>query len=91
MSLLSITLGFSGLILTLLLLLLSYNFFIKSTRRNTLEFIVDNSYLTILFSGFVGILLVQVAAYLSINRANREEHLAVIYFLLIAACLLRNV
>lgn len=79
-SLLTVTLGFSGLILTLLLL--SYNFFVKSTRRNTLEFIFDNIFLKILFSGFVSILLVQLAAFCMISKSNRTDKYAVIYFLL---------
>lgn len=80
-NLLSVTLGFSGLILTLLLL--TYNFFVKSTKRNTLEFIFENPSLRILFSGFVSILLVQVAAYCMLNKDNAHDKYAVIYFLLI--------
>ncbi len=80
-SLFTVTLGFSGVMLTLLLL--SYNFYIKSTRRKTFEFILENAYFKILFSGFISILLLHLLGYAMMHQANRLDKLAVLYLLFI--------
>lgn len=86
-SLFSVTLGFSGLILTLLLL--SYNFYLKSTKRYTLEFIFDNIYLKLLFSGFFAIVLIQLLSFSLTNKDNRGDMISVMYLLFIlTACYL---
>ena len=49
-SLLSSTIGFSALIITIVLV--AYNFYLKSTRRNTIEFIIENHWLKAVFTFF---------------------------------------
>lgn len=78
-SLFSVTLGFSGLILTLLLL--SFNLHLKSTKRHTLEFIFENVYLKVLFSSFLAIVLLQLISFCAVHQNNRSEVVAVMYLL----------
>jgi len=80
-SLFSVTLGFSGLILTLLLL--SFNLHLKSTKRHTLEFVFENVYLKVLFSSFLAIVLLQLISFCAVHQNNRSEVVAVIYLLFI--------
>lgn len=84
-SLFSVTLGFSGLILTLLLL--SFNLHLKSTKRHTLEFVFENVYLKVLFSSFLSIVLLQLISFCAVHQNNREDVIAVMYLLFIlTAC-----
>lgn len=78
-SLFSVTLGFSGLILTLLLL--SYNFYLKSTKRHTLEFVLENIYLKVVFSSFLAIVVLQLFTFCIVNSGNRSDYIAVMYLL----------
>lgn len=78
-SLFSATLGFSGLILTLLLL--SFNLHLKSTKRHTFEFVFDNVYLKVLFTSFLAIVLLQLISFCAIHEHNRSDVIAVMYLL----------
>jgi hypothetical protein len=78
-SLFSVTLGFSGLILTLLLL--SFNLHLKSTKRHTLEFVFENVYLKVLFSSFLAIVLLQLISFCAVHVNNRGHVVAVMYLL----------
>lgn len=78
-SLFSVTLGFSGLILTLLLL--SFNLHLKSTKRHTLEFVFENVYLKVLFSSFLAIVLLQLISFCAVHENNRSHVVAVMYLL----------
>lgn len=78
-SLFSVTLGFSGLILTLLLL--SFNLHLKSTKRHTFEFVFDNVYLKVLFTSFLAIVLLHLISFCAVHENNRSDVVAVIYML----------
>ncbi|MNJ95318.1 hypothetical protein D3C87_130280 [compost metagenome] len=79
------TLGFSGLMLTLLLL--NYNSFVKSIKRNTLEFVLDNVYIKILFSGFISILFLQITSYCIFHSTNFPKYTAALYYLILITVL----
>jgi hypothetical protein len=77
-SFISSTLGFSGMILTIVLV--TYNFFLRSTRRNTFEFIIENPFLQSVFSIFAANILVNVLGF-SLVGINHNQ-VTILYFLL---------
>lgn len=77
-SLLGATLGFSGLILTVVLV--TYNFYQRSTRRNTFEFIIENPGLKRIFSFFASNILLNVLGFCLINSTRAS--VTILYFLL---------
>lgn len=85
-SLITVTLSFTGLILTVLLVV--YNFYLKSTRRNTFDFIIENPWLNILFSCFAGTIIFLLLCFAFINNGNKDIHLTSIYFALFSTVLL---
>lgn len=79
-SLFTISLGFSGLILTVLLV--AYNFYIKSTRRNTFDFIIENPWLKTIFSFFACSVSLNILGFLLLGFGR--ERIEIPYFLLIS-------
>ncbi len=81
--LLSTLIGFSGLILTVLLVI--FNFHIKSVRRNILDFIFENKWLRIIFSLFFGVLLFLCFSFFIVNSQHGFNDLTILYLCLILA------
>jgi hypothetical protein len=75
--LLSTTIGFSGLILTVLLV--AYNFFIKTIKRNTLEFVTNNLWLKLIFSCFFGNVLFLGIGFFVIETGLIDD-ITILYF-----------
>ena len=84
-NLVTTTLSFSGLILTVLLV--SYNFYLKSTRRNTLEFIIDSPYLKLIFSSFTSLIIIHFLGFFFIKANIKGEKISLLYFLSIVTLL----
>ncbi len=76
--LLTTILGFSGIILTILLVV--YNFYFKSIRRNTLDFIIDNKWLQLIFSLFFGSILFLSAGFFLTEVNSSFNDLTLLYF-----------
>ena len=76
--LLTTTIGFSGLILTILLV--AYNFYIKSVRRNTLDFITDNRWMRLIFSCFFGNVLFLTLGFFFITTIPNSGAITILYF-----------
>lgn len=76
-SLIGAILGFSGLILTVVLV--TYNFYLRSTRRNTFEFIIENPFLRTIFSFFAANVLVNVLGFFLVGINNNK--VTILYFL----------
>jgi hypothetical protein len=68
LQLFSLVIGFSGIIITILLLI--YNFYSKSIRRNTFEIIIENRWLRTNLSLFAGLIIYFFLAYLLIDILN---------------------
>lgn len=77
LSLLATVIGFSGLILTILLVV--YNFYIKVTRRHTLEFIADSRWLKVTFSSFFGMIIFLTVAFFFVESGSSSHNLTILY------------
>jgi hypothetical protein len=77
LKLLSTLIGFSGLILTVLLVV--YNFHLKSIRRNILEFVFDNKWLSLTFTLFFGLLLYLCLSFFFVNTKYDFNDLTALY------------
>jgi|GEM_PF-6299247 len=75
--LLSTTIGFSGILLTVLLVV--YNFYVKTVRRNTLEFITDNTWIRRIFSLFFGNILFLSLGFFFVDSSPKFNDTSVLY------------
>jgi hypothetical protein len=75
--LLSTIIGSSGLMLTLILV--GYNFYVKTTRRFTLEFVTDNRWLRFIVSLFFGIVLFLVTGFFFLETEQVDNNTAFLY------------
>lgn len=76
--LLTTTVGFSGMLLTVLLVV--YNFYIKTVRRNTLDFIIDNLWIRRIFSLFFGNIIFLSLGFFIIEMSSVINDLTILYF-----------
>lgn len=76
--LLSIVIGFSSFILTILLVV--YNSLTKKIRRNSFEFILDNNWIRFTFSLFCGSLIFISLSVFFIQRVDLNTILTLLYF-----------
>lgn len=76
--LLSIVIGFSSFILTILLVV--YNTLSKKIRRNSFDFIFDNKWIKFTFTLFCGSLIFISSAVLTINISSINTIITLLYF-----------
>lgn len=74
----SIIIGFSSFILTILLVV--YNAFSKKIRRNSFDFILDNTWIKLTFSLFCGSLIFISLSVFTIQIANINTIITLLYF-----------
>ena len=75
--LLSIVIGFSSFILTILILV--YNTFSKKIKRNSFDFVLDNPWIKITFSLFSSSLVFIFLVLLTLNISNKNTIITLIY------------
>jgi len=75
--LLSIVIGFSGFILTILLLV--YNSFSKKIKRNSFDFVLDNPWIKIAFSLFSSSLVFIFLVLLTLKISNKNIIITLVY------------
>ncbi|MGK4880693.1 hypothetical protein [Elizabethkingia anophelis] len=76
--LLSISIGFSSFILTTFLVI--YNVFSKRLKRNSFDFILDNPWINLIFSIFVGSLIFHLLSILTIQISSTNTVITLVYF-----------
>ena len=69
--LLSMLVGFSGMLLTVFIVV--YNFYVKSTRRNTLEFVTDNKWFRLIISCFFGTVIFLSIGFLLVDSHHGND------------------
>jgi hypothetical protein len=77
-SLLTIVIGFSGIILTIFLVV--YNSISKKLRRYSFDFIFDNPWIRVIFSIFSGSIIFIAFSLITVNKSSENSIISSLYF-----------